>query len=677
MPRCCVFDVLSPGSAGVSAVPLQQQKVSVQKKQAPNLNLCDAVRWTHLACLAFATPGALLQDVRASASQLSAAASALKPLASFPAAGAMAVVAPRILVNPAPARSTLPAAPLAAAAAALARAPWIAQADWAAAVTHHVHADHACKTADELLMHACAGVELMNVVVAHGHHRGAGLATWLGTAARSASAWEALPLHIRVHAFTWLPRLLPMLPPPAQDCWLLRAEEAAMPAAPREGHGVPLISAVQLCAVCAGLAACVRDLFRHTSGTAARPERQRLQDKVLLLLQKLLGAAGVPAPWAQGCVRVVPEPSDLRWRVTCAALMHAPKACAIAARLPTQVSDGAAMLLRRACMPVDCAGDAEEEAVAAALAVWSSGRPMHAFPDPPSTPELQSWAWGSLVGAYSALPAKTLHQVLVAPDSQPDARRLPHACDPCMRWLAFGIVSRDLAVHRPAAAQLLRDVADGAPIAAAEMPGAWVAAAAACAAAVGADTVSRAPAAEAVSQLLESARESAEMIGGRRGSTAGTQEAQSGTGAGDGGARADDNDGSHSVRWKLSLVALVAWHAERARQAEVSLMDVADFTAWPAHSGGAAGRSVPPGPPWEMPLRVLDRTVSAVVAVDGAKAAAGRDKVVQALFELWRELEIKGCDACAGTLVRPLRALWQWLIPRDQALLVPYLAALV
>lgn len=508
-------------------------------------------------------------------------------------------------------------------------------------------------------MHACVRLELVNVVVMHGHNRGAGLAEWLAASARAASTWAALPLHVRMHALMRMPQLLGMLPPPAQDCLLMRAEEAAASAAAAgasaaaaggstaagaEGGTVPLVGRVQLCAVCAGVAACAREFFRHTAGAAARDGRKRLQGKILRLLQKLLAVVGIPAAWSSGCIQTLPEPSDLRWRVICAALGEA-------AAPGVKASEGAILLLRRACTHERNAPDAEEEAVAAAFAVWSSARPLHTFPAPPSECELQTWSWACITGALSALPAKTLHEVLVAPAST-DSNAVPSAdaCTPCMRWLAFGLVTKGIAVHRSAATQMIRDIAESAPVATdAETSGEWVAAAVACAAAVGADREDRKAAAEAVLGVLESAQEDAEAM------------------------HADEAVSSRRVRRKIALVALVAWYANRSLQDEVGLWDVAAFVSGVGDKGGGCE-----GPAWEMPLRVLGGTISAVVGVDGGKMSAGRDRVVQALFELWRELEVKesGSGGVQEYLVRPLQSCWQWLFYRDQALLVPYLMAL-
>lgn len=619
-----------------------------------------------------------MQEVHASASHMSATTSALKPLSSFPPDGAMATVAPLVLQDPAstsyPAGAPDRVCTLATAAAALCRAPWIAQADWAVALQHHMHAPHAWGIADALVTDACARMELMNMVITHGHHRGSGPAQWLASSVRSAAAWAAIPLYVRTHAFLWLPRLLDMLPPPAQDCLLLRAEEAArvatrgsVPDSVSPGveiHTVPLVGKVQLCAVCAGTAACVGMLCKATAA-ALSPERQRLQEKVLLLLQKLLGNIGVLPEWAEGSVRLLPEPSDLPFRLGAASLMHQPAIKGVdAAALPREAGEGAVVLLRRACMHDCTSNDAEEEAAAAALAVWASGRPTHTFPHPPSSAELQRWGWACLAAAYSAMPAKTLHEVLVSPPRGGDTGG---ACSTCMRWLAFGLVGADLSVHGPAATQLLLGIAEGPPGAATrEVFGEWVAAAAACATAVVGGEGRQAAVAKTVTEVLNSARETAEGMTDDSGE-GGTQQRQGGV---TGGGLLESSARSRSVRWKLTVVSLVAWHAQHVHQQDCRVTRFADFLAWP---GGSNGDGY--GVAWEMPLRVLDTTIAAIVAEDGTKPSAGRNPVVQALFELWRELEVKG-DSCAGYLLRPLQSLWQWLIQRDQALMVPYLEAL-
>eukprot|EP00892_Ulva_mutabilis_P009117 jgi/Ulvmu1/6578/UM003_0215.1 len=623
-------------------------------------------------------PSALLaaccKEAHASASQGSAATSTLKPIASFPADGAMATTAPLILQDTGPADSSPSQRDrnIAVAAAALARAPWVAQADWEAAMQRHMHDAHVCASASELVLRASARVELMNVVIGHGHHRGAGFATWLASAARSSAAWMALPLYVRMHAFLWLPRLLDMLPPPAQDCLLLRAEEAATAAAgtstkddAASGEAqrtVPLVGSVPLCAVCAGVAACMQSLFRHTSAGTARPERERLQEKVRLLLQKLLGVVGVPSEWAQGSVQMLPEPADLPWQLSVAALTQDPAHSDAASKLTRECDEGAVVLLRRACMHNAAADDAADEAAAAALAVWASGRPIHMLPHAPTAANLQRWSWACLANAYSAMPAKTLHEVLVAPAV---GRGSGDVCSPCMRWLAFGVVSAALPVHRPAATQLLHDIAGVAPVATdGELPGVWVAAADACARAVAADPAGLLSVAEAVTELLNSTEEATENV--PHGSGEAGRKAAQGTASG-GGAGAKDPS-SRRVRWKLTVVAMVAWHVHHVHQDESVVVEFADCLASPAAADGDLLA-------WETPLRLLGTTIPAVVGVNGSKPSPGRDKVVQSLFEAWRELEVAG-DSCAGLLLRPLQSLWHWLIQRDQALLLPYLAAL-
>ena len=160
------------------------------------------------------------------------AATTARPLHSLPADSAIATLCKHLLESVEPHasrtdRNNHPEYSVASSAAVLARSPWIAAADWEPVLDSHMHEVNESFGPAATCSAARVQLELLNMVLVHGHHASTGLARWLGLVAESAQRWDALPLYVRIRVFTSLSRAVENVSPTAQSLLLRCAERAA------------------------------------------------------------------------------------------------------------------------------------------------------------------------------------------------------------------------------------------------------------------------------------------------------------------------------------------------------------------------------------------------------------------------------------------------------------------